>query len=139
MELKLPSHDMYFFAFETFVETPMSGVALRIFLRGSENETDLLLNLPGTVDRWQIDFRSYAVYSATAEDFTSMPETSSTTENSYRVYTDSSLLCYLKKHTNLKAQEHERGITYRHFSFPCMEHQVDVVSTDTPTIRLLDN
>lgn len=126
----------YFLAFVNFLETPVSGVALRIFLHGSKNETELLLGLPGTVDQWQVDFQSYAVYSATAEDFTSLPARPHI-GNAYHIYAESSLLSYLKRHTNLTEQELTRHINYRHFSFACMEHQVDVVSADTPMIELL--
>lgn len=126
----------YFLAFVNFLETPVSGVALRIFLHGSKNETELLLGLPGTVDQWQVDFQSYAVYSATAEDFTSLPA-SPYIGNAYCIYAESSLLSYLKRHTNLTEQELTRHLNYRHFSFACMEHQVDVVSADTPMIELL--
>ncbi|MFP3344541.1 hypothetical protein R0J87_18875, partial [Halomonas sp. SIMBA_159] len=57
--------------------------------------------------------------------------------NAYHIYAESSLLSYLKRHTNLTEQELTRHINYRHFSFACMEHQVDVVSAAPPMIELL--
>ena len=80
----LLSRKDYFIAFEGFAETRLPGTALRITIRGNKNETDLLLNLPGTVDRWHIDFRSYATYSVTSEDFTRMSD--SDTAHAFRIY-----------------------------------------------------
>lgn len=131
------SKENYFLAFEKFAETKVSGVALRVIVRGSDNETDLLLNLPGTLDIWQFDFRSYATYSVSAEDFTVWADPQTYIGNAYRIYRESELLDSLKERTSLEVQEQVCGISYRHFSFACMEHQVDVISADAPAIQLL--
>lgn len=134
-DLGLLSQEDYFIAFEEFAETRLPGAALRISIRGSENETDLLLNLPGTVDRWHIDFRSYATYSVTSEDFTRMSD--SDTAHAFRIYQQSDLLTYLENQTNLKERERQEEISYQHFSFACMEHQLDIISSESPVIQLL--
>lgn len=128
----------YFLAFENFIEAPAPGLALRIVCRGSENETDLLLNLDGTVDRWQIDFHSYAYYSAAAEDFSIVPDAEFYADTAYRIYENSPLLRYLKQYAHLASQEQARKVSYRHFMFACMEHQVEVISTNPPSIQLLE-
>ena len=132
----LLSQNDYFIAFESFAELRLPGTALRISIRGSQNETDLLLNLPGTVDRWHIDFRTYAFYSATSEDFTSM--SGGGTIPAYRIYQQSDLLTFLAHQSNLKEQEKQRSIHFLHFSFACMEHQVDIISSEKPLIQLLN-
>lgn len=38
--------------------------------------------------------------------------------------------------TNLEAQEKNRGKIYRHYSFACMEYQIDVVSGDEPITKM---
>ena len=131
----LLSREDYFIAFEGFAETRLPGSALRISIRGSENETDLLLNLSGTVDRWHIDFGSYVIYSVTSEEFTRMSD--SDTAFAFRIYQQSDLLTYLENRTNLKERESQEEISYQHFSFSCMEHQVDVISSEAPVIQLL--
>lgn len=131
----LLSRKDYSIAFEGFAETRLPGAALRISIRGSEDETDLLLNLPDTVDRWHIDFRSYAFYCVTSEDFTSM--SGGNTTPALHIYRQSDLLTYLESRSNLKKREIDEQINYRHFSFACMEHQVDIISADTPVIQLL--
>ena len=131
----LLSQNDYSIAFEGFAETRLSQAALRITVRGSKNETDLLLNLPGTVDKWHIDFRSYAFYCVTSEDFTSM--SGGNTTPALHIYRQSDLLTYLESRSSLKKREIEQELTYRHFSFACMEHQVDIISADTPLIQLL--
>lgn len=135
-DASLLSRENYFIAFEGFAETRLPEAAVRMFVCGSENETDLLLNLPGTVDRWHIDFRSYAFYSATSEDFTSMSGCG--TAPAYRIYHQSDLLTFLAYQSNLKEQEKQRGIHFLHFSFACMEHQVDIISSEKPIIQLLN-
>ncbi|MGX7596869.1 hypothetical protein ACWNS2_16805 [Planococcus plakortidis] len=132
----LLSQNDYFIAFESFAELRLPGTALRISIRGSQNETDLLLNLPGTVDRWHIDFRSYAFYCVTSEDFTSMSGGNITP--ALHIYRQSDLLTYLESRSNLKKREIEQELTYRHFSFACMEHQVDIISSEKPIIQLLN-
>ncbi len=131
----LLSQNDYFIAFESFAELRLPGTALRISIRGSKNETDLLLNLPGTMDKWHIDFRSYAFYSVTSEDFTSM--SSGGTTPAFHIYCQSDLLTYLESRSNLQKREIDEQINYRHFSFACMEHQVDIISADNPVIQLL--
>ena len=131
----LLSRKDYSIAFEGFAETRLPGAALRISIRGSGDETDLLLNLPDTVDRWHIDFRSYAFYCVTSEDFTSMSGGNPTP--ALHIYRQSDLLIYLESRSNLKKREIDEQINYRHFSFACMEHQVDIISADTPVIQLL--
>ncbi|MDN5710588.1 MAG: hypothetical protein L0G95_14185 [Planococcus sp. (in: firmicutes)] len=135
-DASLLSRDGYFIAFEGFAETGLSGAALRIFLRGSENETDLLLNLPGTMDRWHIDFHSYAMYSVTCEDFTAPYAADTHTGHALRIYQQSDLLTYLTQRVNIKEQERQRTIHYKHYGFFCMEHQVDIVSSEEPIIAL---
>ncbi|MGM0898188.1 MAG: hypothetical protein ACQEV0_09815 [Bacillota bacterium] len=129
----------YFLAFERFVEADGPESALRIIVHGSENETDLLLNVPGSLDIWQFDFPSYATYSVTFEDFTVWSAPDSYTGNAYRIYRKSDLLAFMKQRTNLEAQEKERKLSYQHFSLSCMEHQVDVISADAPSIKLLNS
>ena len=135
---ELFSRKNYFLAFENFIAAPAPGCALRLVCRGSENETDLLLNLDGTVDRWQIDFQSYAFYSATAEDFSFATAPELHEASACYIHEDSGLLRFLKQSTNLEEQQYARSVSYRHVAFACMEHQVDVVSAHEPSVQLVE-
>lgn len=125
----------YYISFAGFENVEDKQVALRVIINGSTSETDLLLAAQGAIETFQIDFPSYASYSATFEDFTIMNENELYQGNTIRIYEKSDFMAYLKHRTNLEEQEISRGKKFRHFSFVCMEHQVDVISCDEPSVK----
>ncbi|HSP22075.1 MAG TPA: hypothetical protein VLQ20_07070 [Planococcus sp. (in: firmicutes)] len=129
------SKENYYISFKGFEEVEDIRVALRVILYGSTSETELLIATPGDLDILQIDFPSYAFYSVTFEDFTAINENERYEGNAFRIYEKSDLMDYLKKRTNLEDQKISRAKTYRHFSLACMEHQIDLVSSDEPLVK----
>lgn len=127
----------YYLSFQGFEQTKGANKSLTVRLDGNPNETELLIGDPQILERWQISFSSYAFYSATFEDFTVAKEHEVYQGYAFRIYEKSDLMDRLRTDANLEVQEKNRGKIYRHYSFACMEHQVDVVSCDEPSTKML--
>lgn len=97
-----------YLSFESIFEHPSKGVALRIIVHGSENETDLLIFPHSTVKRYQLDFPSYVSYSVTFEDYTSLDESERYKGNAFRLYSKSNYFDFLQKTSNLQRQYNGR-------------------------------
>lgn len=137
MEYKnLIKKENYFISFKNFAETKEAEIALRVILYGSDNETDLLLEVQNNIELWQIDFSSFATYAVTFEDFTTTKEDEIYQGDSFRIYEKSDLIDYLRKRTNIEVQELLIDKKYYHFSMACMEHQIDIVSNDQPIVKV---
>lgn len=127
----------YFISFKGFLKPDDKGVAIRIALYGSPDETNLLIENQNDLDVWHIDFFSYATYSVTFEDFTVFNDSEVFLGEAFRIYQQSDLMDYLSKRANIKFQELNNGKTYTHYSLACLEHQVDIVSDQQPSVKKL--
>lgn len=107
--------------------------SLGIILKGCENETDLLISKG--VDMIHLIFPSYATYSVTFEDFEYHAPEEIFDGTAFRIYKYSSLLEHLKRKTNLEQQQLGRKKIYQHYSLSYMEHHLDIVSFDIPSVR----
>lgn len=132
---ELMSKEDYYISFKGFEEVGNREIALRVVLNGSTDETELLVANHDNVNVLHIDFPSYATFSATFEDFTVNNESELYEGHAFRIYGKSDLMDYLRKRTNLESQEKRSHNPYRHFSFVCMEHQIDIVSCGEPTVK----
>jgi hypothetical protein len=117
-------------SFESICEQPLKGVALRIIVHGSENETDLLIFPHSTVKSYQLDFPSYVSYSVTFEDYTSLDESEQYEGNAFRLYSKSNYFDFLQKTSNL--QREYNGKTCSVYAMLCIEHVVNIVSYSEP-------
>ncbi|WP_144512147.1 hypothetical protein [Bacillus sp. FJAT-22090] len=107
--------------------------SLSVILKGSENETNLLVS--NDVDVIHLIFPSYATYSVTFEDYEYHDYDEVFDGTAFRIYKYSSLLKHLKRRANLDQQQINRKKEYQHYSLACMEHHLDVVSFDIPLVR----
>ena len=123
-----------YLSFESISEQRINGVALRIIVHGSENETDLLIFPYSTVKRYQLDFPSYVSYSVTFEDYTALDESEQYEGNAFRLYSKSNYFDFLQKTSNL--QRKYNGKTCTVYSMMCIEHVVNIVSYSEPTITI---
>jgi hypothetical protein len=119
-------------SFESISGQPSKGVALRIIVHGSENETDLLIFPHSTVKRYQLDFPTYVSYSVTFEDYTALDESEQYKGNAFRLYSKSNYFDFLHKTSNLQRQYNGKTCTV--FAMMCIEHVVNIVSYAEPTI-----
>ena len=123
-----------YLSFESISEQRINGVALRIIVHGSENETDLLIFPHSTVKRYQLDFPSYVSYAVTFEDYTALDESERYEGNAFRVYSKSNYFDFLQKTSNLKREYNGKTCTV--YGMMCIEHVVNIVSYTEPTITI---
>ena len=123
-----------YLSFESISEQPSKGVALRIIVHGSENETDLLIFPHSTVKRYQLDFPSYVSYSVTFEDYTALDKSERYEGNTFRVYSKSNYFDFLQKTSHLQRQYNGKTCTV--YAMMCIEHVVNIVSYAEPTITI---
>ena len=123
-----------YLSFESISEQRINGVALRIIVHGSENETDLLIFPHSTVKRYQLDFPSYVSYSVTFEDYTALDESEQYEGNAFRLYSKSIYFDFLQKTSNLQRQYNGKTCTV--YAMMCIEHIVNIVSYSEPTITI---
>ncbi|HSO58587.1 MAG TPA: hypothetical protein VLQ66_10240 [Paenisporosarcina sp.] len=121
-------------SFESISEHPSKGVAVRIIVHGSVNETDLLIFPHSTVKRYQLDFPSYVSYSVTFEDYTALDESERYEGNAFRLYSKSNYFDFLQKTSNLQRQYNGEICTV--YAMMCIEHVVNIVSYAEPTIAI---
>lgn len=121
-------------SFESISQLPSKGVALRIIVHASENETDLLIFPHSTVKSYQLDFPSYVSYSVTFEDYTALDESEQYEGNAFRLYSKSNYFNFLQKTSNL--QRAYNGKTCSVYAMMCIEHVVNIVSYDEPIITI---
>ena len=121
-------------SFESISQQPSKGVALRIIVHGSENETDLLIFPHSTVKSYQLDFPSYVSYSVTFEDYTALHESERYKGNAFRLYSKSNYFDFLQKTSNLQRQYNRKICTI--YAMMCIEHVVNIVSYAEPTITI---
>ena len=124
-------------AFVNITEPRTEDSLLKILLYGSENETNLLvapLELVAPlkpVTTIQVDFPSYVKYSVTYDDYTIYDYNETYEGGSFRIYRSSKLLdSFEPVHMLFKKQ-------IKHYAFACIEHFVEVISHDEPSIRFL--
>ena len=123
-----------YLSFESISEQRINGVALRIIVHGSENETDLLIFPYSTVKRCQLDFPSYVSYSVTFEDYTALDESERYEGNAFRVYSKSNYFDFLQKTSNLQREYNGKSCTV--YTMMCLEHVVNIVSYTEPIITI---
>ncbi|MBB6691047.1 hypothetical protein H7B90_06480 [Cohnella xylanilytica] len=80
----------------------------------------------------QIDFEHYIDYSIRNESFTVWDDYEIFTGKIFRVYTKSRYLDYIG--TGTIASDDYPG-PFKHYGMSCLDHIVDVISTDEPIIR----
>jgi hypothetical protein len=83
---------------------------------------------------YEIIFESYIVYSVVNESFALVDKSGIYTGNLFRIYSKSHFLDYVKVATF--ASEDYPGI-FRHYEIVALNHIVEIVSVDSPTINVL--
>jgi len=121
-------------SFESISQQPSKGVALRIIVHGSKNETDLLIFPHSIVKSYQLDFPSYVSYSVTFEDYTALDESERYKGNAFRLYSKSNYFDFLQKTSNLQREYNGKNCTV--YAMMCIEHIVNIVSYSEPTITI---
>ncbi|PLT28876.1 hypothetical protein [Peribacillus deserti] len=122
----------YQLSFEQISEPRKSQSALRIFVNGSEDATDLLIYPASDVSTFQIDFPSYVSYMVTYDDYTLFDVSEVFTGDSFRIFSRSAFI-------DKQMKQLQPVKKYTHYSLSCIEHVVDVISFDEPSIRLLNS
>lgn len=129
----------YALAFAAIEEPRTQKTKLRIVLHASMDETALLIYPHSTVEVFQIEFPAYAAYSVVADDFTTLNKNEVYEGNTFRIYEKPMYLDFSLKRAGGHASVHaQAGKEYRHYSFLCYDHAVDVISSDFPVIRKVD-
>ena len=83
---------------------------------------------------YEIIFESYIAYSVVNESFTQVDESEVFTGNLFRIYSKSHFLDYVKVATF--ASEDYPGV-FSHYEIVALNHIVEIVSVDSPTIAVL--
>lgn len=131
--LNLPG---YALSFAAIAEPRTQKTKLQIVLHGSMDETALLIYPHSTIESIQIDFPTYAAYSVAADHFTTLNENEIYKGDTFRVYEKSMYLDFFINRAGGHESVYARaGKEYKHYSFLCLEHVVDVISSDFPLIR----
>ncbi|HSJ36860.1 MAG TPA: hypothetical protein VK945_01455 [Planococcus sp. (in: firmicutes)] len=129
----------YTLAFKAIEEPRTEKTKLRITVHGSMNETDLLLYPHSPVEAFQIVFPTYAAYSVVADDFTSLNKDEMYEGSAFRIYEKSMYLDFFRNRAGGKEKVHAPARKeYTHYSFECIEHVVDVISSDSPIVMKID-
>lgn len=80
----------------------------------------------------QMDFESYVAYSVINESFTIMDEYEESQGELFRIFTKSRYLDFVKLGTIAEAIFPDEK--FLHFQIPCLNHIIDVISFENPTI-----
>lgn len=80
----------------------------------------------------QLDFESYVSYSIINESYTVFDEYEIFEGNSFRIFSKSSYLDFINKHTIVTNLYPEEQLV--HFKIVCLDHIIDVISFDEPSV-----
>jgi len=122
--------------------------ALRLVIEGAHTPgpvADLRIGdivLPGTREivadhstpAWELVFQSYVAYSVRNESFATFGPEEASVGSSFRTYTRSNFLDFVSSGTF--ADEQHPG-PFVHYCILCLNHIIDVVSTEPPEIKRL--
>ncbi|MCM3611837.1 hypothetical protein M4S82_11280 [Planococcus sp. MERTA32b] len=129
----------YALGFAAIGEPRTQDAKLRIILHGSMDETALLIHPHSSVESFQVDFPAYAAYSVVADHFTASDKNEVYEGSTFRVYEKSIYLDFFFDRAGGHELVHaQAGKEYKHYSFLCFDHVVDVISSDFPVIVKID-
>lgn len=130
----------YALSFAAIDEPRLQKTKLRIVLHGSMDETALLIYPHSKVESFHIEFPTYAAYSVVADHFTTFNKNEIYEGNTFRVYEKSMYLdFFINRAGGYESLHAQAGKEYKHYSFLCFDHVVDVISSDFPVIRKVDS
>lgn len=108
------------------------------FNEGTEHFVSLDLN-PIQSDemckRYKITFRNFIVYQVIDESWIEYDGKEVFVGNLIREFADSRFLEHAGKHFNLGPYKDFIGRKYRHFQIPCLNHIVDILGPDEPSVE----